>query len=555
MICLRVLCVLCGFTLCCAALDRDAFTFTAYDLLVRIEPDSQALDARGKIRLRNDSLQPQRSLALQISSTLRWTSIRLEGKPVAYVTGPYTSDIDHTGAVSEAVVTLGRDVPPGAAVELELVYGGAIPVDASRLRRLGTPPEIAARTDWDRISRQFTAVRGIGYVAWYPVATTAANLSEPAEYAQILGTWKARHARSQMKLALQYTGAGETAAFSGACPAQPVSKPASCDWAPIGNTVPTFVVAPLVALSRPAIDVWHLAGHQDTAADYALAAERMLPLITAWFGPARAKVQLVELALPDAAPFESGPMLIGPLRPANAKSLEVMMAHQLAHAAFESPRLWIYEGLAHFAQALARERQDGRKAALAYLGRFVPALVETEEASSQQPAASALVSTHDEVLYRSKAMFVWWMLRDMVSDAGLQRALRAYQPAQDKEPAYFQRLLEAQARPALEWFFAEWVYRDRGLPQFRMEAAHPRARLGGGFLVTVTVENLGGAAAEVPVTVRTQSGDRASRLLVPAKAKASKRIEVPYTPVEARANDGSVPEADLGNNSIAIKMR
>ena len=54
------------------ALDREAFTFTNYDLNVRVEPEQQRLAVRGKITLRNDSSAPQKNLTLQISSSLKW---------------------------------------------------------------------------------------------------------------------------------------------------------------------------------------------------------------------------------------------------------------------------------------------------------------------------------------------------------------------------------------------------------------------------------------------------------------------------------------------------
>ena len=43
-----------------AALDREAFTVTHYDLNLRLEPSQQRLSVRGRITLRNDSAQPQR---------------------------------------------------------------------------------------------------------------------------------------------------------------------------------------------------------------------------------------------------------------------------------------------------------------------------------------------------------------------------------------------------------------------------------------------------------------------------------------------------------------
>ena len=108
---LRVLCVLCGVLVQAHAIDREAFTFTNYNLDVRIEPEQQRLAVRGKITLRNDSASPQKNLTLQISSSLDWRSIQLEGKPAQFVSQPYTSDIDHTGALSEALVTLPQSGP------------------------------------------------------------------------------------------------------------------------------------------------------------------------------------------------------------------------------------------------------------------------------------------------------------------------------------------------------------------------------------------------------------------------------------------------------------
>ncbi len=70
-------------------MDREAFTFTNYDLDVRIEPEQQRLAVRGKITLRNDSASPQKNLPLQISSTLDWRSIQFNGKPVQFVSQPY----------------------------------------------------------------------------------------------------------------------------------------------------------------------------------------------------------------------------------------------------------------------------------------------------------------------------------------------------------------------------------------------------------------------------------------------------------------------------------
>ncbi len=300
------------------------------------------------------------------------------------------------------------------------------------------------------------------------------------------------------------------------------------------------------ALERPSLKTSFLPGHKSGAENYALAADLAVPLVTEWFGAPRQKAETVDLADPEAASFESGPMLLTPLGSTNSAVYELSAVHQLTHAAFFSSRAWIYEGLAHFAQALEREQQNGRPAALDFMGRHRTAIVDTEKAlaaahSEHEAANQSLINTSIEEFYRSKAMYVWWMLRDMVGDAALTKALSAYHSDQDKESAYVQHLIEAQTHRDLEWFFDDWVYRDRGLPDFRVESAYPRARVDGGSILTVTINNLGDAGAEVPVTLRMEDGEVTKRVEVQAKSKAAVRFETNSSPREIVVNDGSVP--------------
>ena len=89
-------------------------------------------------------------------------------------------------------------------------------------------------------------------------------------------------------------------------------------------------------------------------------------------------------------------------------------------------------------------------------------------------------------------------------------------------------------------------WRQQGEPFAERQILH------GGFLSTVTVENLGSAAAEVGITVRLEHGDARQRLIVKAHEKASARVEVATLPLEITVNDGSVPESDTSNNSYTV---
>ena len=85
----------------------------------------------------------------------------------------------------------------GRLITLDVQYGGTITPDATRLTRMGAPAAVGARNDWDQISDAFTAVRGLGYVTWYPVAIEAVNMSDGNAVFDAIAVWKERHARSE----------------------------------------------------------------------------------------------------------------------------------------------------------------------------------------------------------------------------------------------------------------------------------------------------------------------------------------------------------------------
>ncbi len=569
---LALLCIFCACVANALSLDRESFSFTNYDLTLQVDPDQHRLGVRGKITLRNGSPTPQKVAALQISSSLNWRSVKSSEKPLQFVSQPYTSDIDHTGSLSEAIVTLPQPVAPQATIELEVAYEGVIMLDATRLTRIGAPQDVANSTDWDQIDAKFTAVRGVGYVAWYPIATEVANLSEGTSLFEVLNRWKTREAGSKMHLqvGLQLVLQPELSEqvsdmphilFNGVpCIArQSDHSQADSDCAAQALRVdtPTLVIADYQLLERPGIEVRYLRGHDAAAANFADAAEKIAPLITDWFGAAREKAKTADLPDANAAPFESGAQLLTPLTNKDSKLPGLAVAHQLEHASFLSFRPWIEEGLAHFAQALYVEQEKGRQAALDYMGLHRAALGQIEQATSaprsEDEVNRSLVNTTSEELYRSKAMYVWWMLRDIVGDAALKKALAAYRPEQDTAASYMPRLIAAQTDHDLEWFFDDWVYHDHGLADFKVESAFSRQMGTKIFMVTVTVDNLGTAGAQVPITVKFAHGEVTKRLEVMKKTKGVIRIEVPTEPQEIVVNDGSVPESNATNNVFKVQ--
>jgi len=559
---LSVLCVLCGSSFFAAALDREAFTVTKYDLQVTIEPRQQRLGARGKITLRNDSTQPQKVVALQISSSLSWRAIRAADKPLQFVSQPFTSDIDHTGALSEAIVTLPAEIKPKDSIELEVGYEGVIALDA-----------IAKHTSWDHIGATFTAVRGAGYVTWYPITTESADFSEGNSLFEVTDRWRARAATGEMIVNLcvsQPSDEQQTAAMGdvihGIRPAS-VGKTASLSneclehkFDPVGTVTPSLIAARFERQAKSLIEVFFLPGHESGADVYLRAVDPAVAFVAEWFGKPATPIRIADFADPHAAPFESGTLLMASMEDSDTKLAGINLVHELTHSALSSARPWVYEGLAHFAEAAYREQQGGRDAALNWLGAHLAALVDAEKdvpGGSGRDIAAPLGSSFDEVYYRTKAAYVWWMLRDMVGDDVLKAAIAKYRAEDDKDPKYVEALIEAASKRDLGWFFDDWVYRDRGLPEVRVQSAHAWAddKPGGGKrvqMITVTLENTSAVGAEMPFTVRCGGNDVTRRLEVRAKSVATMRVDLPSTPLEVVVNDSSVPESDTSSNVFKV---
>jgi hypothetical protein len=449
-------------------------------------------------------------------------------------------------------------------VDVEIGYEGVIALDATRLTRVGVPEGVAKHTSWDQMSPTFTAVRGAGYVAWYPITTEAADFSEGNSLFEVGDRWKAREARSEFKARLSLTGvAGDRPAVllcgaSGGGTAdfgRDWSLASACEWTALGTVAPTFVTADYIAQSKPPLSLFSLTGHEAGATTYANALEPAMKFVSGWFGKPSAPIAVADFADANSAPFESGTLLMASMAASDSKLAGINLVHELVHSALPSARPWVYEGLAHFAEALYRQDQGGRQAALDFLGIHRSAFVDSEKevaVSAGKEAGQPLAGTFDETYYRSKAAYVWWMLRDMVGDAALKQAIGNYRAAEDRDPKYVERLVEAAAKRDLGWFFDDWVYRDRGLPDFRVQSVHPWQTEKGLQIVTVTLENRGDAGAEIPFRVIFAGGEITTRMEVRARSTGTTRVEMPGVATQIVVNDGSVPEVDLTNNAFTI---
>jgi hypothetical protein len=316
----------------------------------------------------------------------------------------------------------------------------------------------------------------------------------------------------------------------------------------LGFEAPSLFVAVRTPHAATNTIVWTLPEDDLAAADWATATAAVTPFLQGWLGQRpRAQLTLLDLPNPTDLPFETGALLVTSIHQAGADPLDGILAHALTHSWMLSPRAWLSEGVAHFMGTLWIEKQHGREQALGTLESTRPALALAEPESPGQSAGQPVADAISPIYYRTKATYILWMLRDVAGDATLSAALRAYDPAQDyakdSSRSSIERLLEqAGTRRDLHWFFADWVDADKGLPDLTIDSAFPSSPAPGSWLVTVNISNSGYAAAEVPVTVRSDGNTATQRVLVPARGKAVQRILIQGKPQEVQVNDGTVPE-------------
>ena len=553
--------------------ERQAVTFTDFDLDVRLRTAEQHIAVRALLTVRNDGKTPLAHIPLEISSSLNWERIRVNGKDVAFPVATLNSDADHTGQLHEAAVALSQPLAPGAGLQLDVTYSGAIAASAQRLLVIGTPDDVALHSDWDRISVPFTGLRGFGNVVWYPVSSVPVILGDGARLFDEIGEHKLRlaGARFRLRLTAEFPrGQAPTVALinghpvtltvteSGLDQSKEVAGVATADTGgtTLGFEAPSLFVA--IRTPHPGANTTVFALPEDEAAveAWTTAATEVTPFLQGWLGQRpRSQLTLLDLPDPQDAPFETGALLATAIRQASPDQLDGFLIHALARAGMNSPQspnspqppAWLSEGVATFMVTMWLEKQHGRDQALIALETGRAALALAEPASPGESAGQPLALAISPVYYRIKAAYVLWMLRDLAGDPALSAALRAYDPSQDfgkdtglsHTPGSFEKLLEqagvpsdrssslgwqagvpsdrssslgrqADSRRDLAWFFADWVNADKGLPDLSIAGVFPTSTSAGNWLVAVNVANNGYAQAEVPVTVRTGSGSGAT---------------------------------------------
>jgi hypothetical protein len=543
--------------------ERSAVAVSGLDLDVRLNVEAQQIAVRGLVTVRNAGNAPMKRIPLQISSSLNWERVRVAGRDVSFPVATVNSDSDHTGQLHEAVVSLADALAPGAATQVDVLYSGKIEATARRLISVGTPDDSAAHSDWDVISPAFTGLRGFGNVVWYPVASVPVILGDGARLFEEIGKQKLRAEGSVFRLRLTVEFPHEqgptVAVVNGRALKLKVAdmKTLSSDvpgvaTADTGETKlsfesPSLFVATSAAHAGTHVTVYASAGDEAGVKNWLGASATVAPMIERWLGSApRTELTLLDLPDADDLPWESGPLLVIPVRDAPVDQLDSVLSHAMTHAWMAASPYWLNEGAANFMGTMWDDHQHRRERALATLEDGRGALALEEPASPGEAQGQPLVKATSPVYCRTKAAYVLWMLRGLVGDDALGAALRASIAAaengEDGAQAFQAAVKAAAPRRDLTWLFADWIDADHGLPDLSVDKVFPNAVQSGNWLVSVTISNAGYAAAEVPVTVRSATNTTTERVFVPARGTVTPRVLVQGKPTEAQVNDGTVPE-------------
>ena len=464
---------------------------------------------------------------------------------------------------------------------------------------IGMPADKAALTDWDAIAptsdESITALRGFGEVLWYPVAAPTAVFGEGNELVAGIAEQRRLNAVATMRLRLTVLYAGDPpdeVVFDGQM--LPLAKTpdtenqvvdetrgtATAEFAmvPIGFRTPSLFLTAQNAQLTGATLLQVITPVPDAADGYATAAQSLEPLLRAWIGPDPLRpLTILEHA---GEPFEDRAFIAAHMSPsADPRDIAPALVRGLAHAYLHDPAawsVWLDEGVPELMSLFALEKTSGRDAAVAQLEHNATLIALSEPApaaagtAGSGDAPTALVRASADVFVRLKAAAVLWQLRDILGDEAFRTGLLSFRHSLaanagfDRDQTSFEKTLERTSGRDLGWFFADWVYQDRGLPDLSITAVDPRplpARPGkiSGYLVAVVVKNEGDAVAEVPVTVAS-SGTGANaltsteRLRVAAHSSASTRILFEGTPETLAVNDGSVPELRTSRHTREIVL-
>ncbi|MFP5229900.1 MAG: hypothetical protein ACLGXA_19980, partial [Acidobacteriota bacterium] len=319
--------------------ERQAVAVTAWDLNLHLMPQQQSMEVHARVTLRNAGAAPLAQIALQLSSTLHFETLGFRGKKIAFTAHSVASDADHTGRLTEAVISLPEPLAPTASMTLDVDFGGTIPLTAERLTAIGAPAPTAEASDWDRISEDFTGVRGFGNVVWYPVSSIPVSLADGAKLFDEIGRQKQMDEEATVSLRITdefFSPTPNAIVLNGQAIGglQPAAMPtasfpgvitASLPATRLGFETPSFFVARRTEINGHGLRLLATDADTSSAQRYLAAAALAEPVVTAWLGKSRSPITILDLPEAADAPAETGELLATPFSTDDAPHLAPVM--------------------------------------------------------------------------------------------------------------------------------------------------------------------------------------------------------------------------------------
>jgi hypothetical protein len=195
---------------------------------------------------------------------------------------------------------------------------------------------------------------------------------------------------------------------------------------------------------------------------------------------------------------------------------------------------WIEAARGPFERLLEAEQESGREAVRPRLEGLRIAYLDQRGSGTDRPLAEGVEAA------RTKGPWVLWMLRKVLSPPAFEPVRAAWRQGGALETGALREWLERRAKQDLSPFFDFWVY-GSGLPEYHLRRAEAKAE-GGGYTVTLGVENRGSGSFPAPVVAQTEEGARHEfSLLAAPGVKAELQFPVLTKPMIAAVD----PEGDM----------
>ena len=276
---LRFLCVLCGLLVQAHAIDREAFTFTSYNLDVHIESEQQRLAVRGKITLRNDSTSPQKNLHIAdfLQPGLEIDSTRRQAGPVR-LSALHLGHRSHRRAFGSD-----RHFAPGSLRQGHCGIGNWVrghhparchPADANRrargagpAQRLGPDRQVVHRRARHRIRGLVSGSDRVGKLVRREQRVRNGSEMEGARTAsRDENQVELIPAKARLQSCCAMAKHGGLRSNEQIRPGH-TELPPSAFSQPLGETVPLFVIGPYERLDQPPVNISYLPEHKTGGAD------------------------------------------------------------------------------------------------------------------------------------------------------------------------------------------------------------------------------------------------------------------------------------------------